>query len=489
MSVHIHPPADIDPLDLVDPARFARRGYPDAVWTQLRAETPVAYFEPPGYEPFWAVTKHADIVDVASQPVRFSNAHGLILGPIGAPVQPTEMVVTLDPPRHGPLRRVAMPRFTPRAIRSRHEEIERIAVELLDAAAAAHDADEFDFVERLAAPLPIAVISWILGVPRSDWGLLFQWTNEVIGKDDPEFRRPGETAGQTIKRARGEMHAYLGALIEERRRQPSDDIVSHLIGAEIDGRPLTEEQLLMYCELIVEAGNETTRNAISGGLLAFSEHRGEWEKLRDDPALMPDAVEEMLRWVSPIIHFTRMATEDAEVRGVKIAEGERVAIFFASANRDEEVFEDPFAFPRGSPPEPPPRVRHRRALLHGRAPRAPRDGDDLPAPAHAPRVVRDLRPGGAPQLRGQRRHQAPPAPLPSRVSAMEYRPFGRTGLEVHSGCQRSVAARHLGVRGVCRTGATLQATARGATRPEPGPGRVAMTTSNPAVSTSVRRLP
>jgi cholest-4-en-3-one 26-monooxygenase len=351
VTSRVDPPGSIDPLDLVDPERFARNGYPDAVWTQLRAEAPVAYFEPPGYQSFWAITKHADIVDVASQPERFSNMHGLILGPIGAPTQPMEMIVTLDPPRHGPLRRVAMPRFTPRAIRSRHEEIERIAVELLDEVAA-DGSDEFDFVERIAAPLPIAVISWILGVPRSDWQLLFHWTNEVIGKDDPEFRRPGETAGQTIKRARGEMHAYLGELIEKRRRDPGDDVVSHLLSAEIDGRPLTELQLLMYCELIVEAGNETTRNAISGGLLAFSEHREEWEKLRDRPELLPDAVEEILRWVSPIIHFTRVATEDAEVRGVKIAEGDRLALFFASANRDEDVYERPFEFRVDRRPNP-----------------------------------------------------------------------------------------------------------------------------------------
>ncbi len=151
--------------------------------------------------------------------MRFSSEHGLILGRIGAPSQPIEMVVTLDPPRHGPLRRVAMRRLTPRAIRSRHEEIDRIAVEVL-AAATADGAEEFDFVERIAAPLPIAVIAWILGVPAADRELLFRWTNEVIGKDDPEFRRPGETPGQTIRRARGELHGYLGSLIEARRRHP-----------------------------------------------------------------------------------------------------------------------------------------------------------------------------------------------------------------------------------------------------------------------------
>jgi cytochrome P450 len=148
------------------------------------------------------------------------------------------------------------------------------------------------------------------------------------------------------------MHAYLGNLIKERRRDPGEDIVSHLLSAEIDGQPLTELQLLMYCELIVEAGNETTRNAISGGLLAFSQHRGEWEKLRESPELLPDAVEEMLRWVSPIIHFTRMATGDAEVRGVKIREGEHVALFFASANRDDEVFRSPFEFRVDRHPNP-----------------------------------------------------------------------------------------------------------------------------------------
>ena len=269
---------------------------------------------------------------------------GLILGRTGAPTQPSDMVVMLDPPRHGPLRRTAMPRFTPRAIRSRLEEIDRIAVEVLDELAASNDDGEFDFVERIAAPLPIGVISWILGVPRDDWKLLFRWTNEIIGKDDPEFRRPGETPGQTIRRARGELHGYLNALIERRRREPGDDIVSHLIDSEIDGKPLTEEELLNYCELIVEAGNETTRNAISGGLLAFSEHRREWDRLRDQPDLLPSAVEEILRWVSPIIHFTRTATEDCDVRGVTIHAGDKVALFFASANRDEEVFTDPFRF-------------------------------------------------------------------------------------------------------------------------------------------------
>ncbi|HSP99610.1 MAG TPA: cytochrome P450 [Candidatus Dormibacteraeota bacterium] len=342
----------VDAFDLVDPARFARNGYPHAVWTRLRVEAPVAHFAPPGYQAFWAVTKHADIVEISSQPVRFSNAHGIILGRAGAVAMPSEMVVTLDPPRHGPMRRVASRRFTPRAVQAQHAHIERIAVEILDRAATGDAEGECDFVERIAAPLPLAVIAWILGVPRADWELLYRWTNEVIGKDDPEFRRPGETPGQTIRRARGELHGYLARLIEQRRRDPQDDMVSELLRARIGDQPLTHEQLLAYCELMVEAGNETTRNAISGGLLAFSEHRGEWEKLRQHPELLPSAVEEVLRWVSPIIHFTRTATEDCEVRGAQIRAGEKVAIFFASANRDEDVFADPFGFRVDRHPNP-----------------------------------------------------------------------------------------------------------------------------------------
>jgi cholest-4-en-3-one 26-monooxygenase len=353
MSAVTHPatPGFVDPLDLVEPARFARNGYPHDAWTQLRAEAPVAYFEPPGFEPFWAITKHADIQHIASHPTRFSNEHGLFVAPVGAGISPADMVVTMDPPRHGPMRQLAMRRFTPRAIRARTDEVERIAVEILDELAADGDG-EFDFVERVAAPLPIGVISWMLGVPREDWQLLFHWTNEVIGKEDAEFRRPGETPEQTAMRARMEMHEYLSKLIEARRREPGDDVVSHLISAELNGRPLTEKELLLYCELMVEAGNETTRNAISGGLLAFAEYRGEWERLRGHPEWLSDAAEEMLRWVSPIIHFTRMATEDSEIRGVEIREGEKVALIFASGNRDEEVFEEPFAFRVDRQPNP-----------------------------------------------------------------------------------------------------------------------------------------
>ena len=335
---------DIDPFELVDPDRYAHRGYPHDVWTRLRAEAPVAYFSPEGYEPFWAITKHPDVMELAKQPERFSSAQGISLHRAGEVLPPTDLVVMLDPPRHGPMRRAANARFTPRGVRARRPDLERIAEEIVTAAAPAGSSGELDFVERIAAPFPLAVIASFLGVPRKDWDRLFRWTNEVIGKEDPEYRHPGETPGQTIKRARGEVHAYFSRLIEERRSDPQDDLMSELVRAEVEGKPLTPLQLALYCELLVEAGNETTRNAISGGLLAFTEHPGEWAKLRAHRELLSDAVEEILRWVSPISHFTRVATEDYELRGEKIRAGDQLALYFASANRDEEVFDDPFVF-------------------------------------------------------------------------------------------------------------------------------------------------
>ncbi len=344
---------DIDPLELVDPLRYARRGYPHDAWARLRADAPVAYIDPPGYVPFWAITKHADVLEVSSQPARFSNAQGITLAREGAaPVPPSEILVLLDPPKHGPMRRLVTRRFTPKAVRAKRDDIEHIALDVVDAAVPPGTSGELDFVERIAAPFPLALIAWILGVPSADWALLFRLSNEVIGKDDPEYRQPGESPGQTMKRARGEIHRYFARLVGQRRDAPQDDLVSELVTGTVDGSPLTDEQLLSYCELFVEAGNETTRNAISGGLLALWENPAEWEKLRARPDLLPDAVEEILRWVSPISHFTRVATEDYDLHGTKIRAGDQLALYYASANRDEDVFDDPFTFRVDRHPNP-----------------------------------------------------------------------------------------------------------------------------------------
>jgi len=345
---------EFDPatLDLATPEHYERHGYPHAEWTWLRRHDPVFWYERSNVDPFWAITKHADIIELGKQPDVFLNAPRLAVFTNDLPPPPegaARHLLNMDPPEHARYRRVTSAWFTPRAIRGMDDKVGRVTREVLDDAA---QKTSGDFVRDISARITIAVIAEMLGVPRRDWELLFRWTNEIIGKEDPEYRRPGETPGQTIKRARGELHAYFEHLIEERRRRPRDDLISQLIAARIHGTPLNPEQLISYCELLVEAGNETTRNAISGGLLAFAERSDEWKKLRTNPGLLPDAVEEILRWVSPISHFTRVATEEVEVGGATIQSGDQVALYFASANRDEDVFGDPFVFRIDRRPNP-----------------------------------------------------------------------------------------------------------------------------------------
>jgi len=180
-------------------------------------------------------------------------------------------------------------------------------------------------------------------VPREDWHLLFRWTNEIIAPDDPEFQR-GRTAQETNEGARIELFTYFKQLAEKRRANPIDDILSVVVQARLDGKPLDDFELLSYYFLLVVAGNETTRNAMTGGVQCFLDNPGEWQRLAANPGLVEGAIEETVRWTTPVIQFCRTATRDLELRGKKIREGEQVCLFYASGNRDEEIFEDPFRF-------------------------------------------------------------------------------------------------------------------------------------------------
>jgi cytochrome P450 len=201
-----------------------------------------------------------------------------------------------------------------------------------------------DFVEKVAAPLPIAVIAWLLGVPGSDWKLLFEWTNRTIGSGDPEYQVEGADQSATARGAMIELFQYFTKLVEEKRKNPADDLVTLFATAEVDGEKLAPMDVLAYCLIIVVAGNETTRNGTSGGMLALAQHPGELRKIQQNPKLLPSAIEEILRWTSPIIHFARTTTQDVEIRGKKIRKGEQLALYYPSANRDEDIFEDPFTF-------------------------------------------------------------------------------------------------------------------------------------------------
>jgi len=342
---------DLATLDVATPEHYERNGYPHPEWTWLRRHAPVFWYDRPNVEPFWAITKHADIIEISKQPELFLNETRLAVFTLDLQPPPEGTVrhlLNMDPPDHARYRRLASGWFTPRAIRGMDEKVARVTREVLDDAA---ERDAGDFVQDVSARITIAVIAEMLGVPRKDWELLFRWTNEIIAPQDPEFAK-GQTAEETITRARIEVFAYFDELVARRRAEPTDDIVSVIANGRLHDAPLPTMELLSYYFLLVVAGNETTRNAMTGGLLALLENPAEWQKLRANPALIDSAVEEIVRWTTPVIQFCRTATRDYTIRGTTVRKGQAVCLFYPSANRDEDVFPDPFAFRIDREPNP-----------------------------------------------------------------------------------------------------------------------------------------
>jgi cholest-4-en-3-one 26-monooxygenase len=334
---------DVDPrtLDIISSEKYEREGYPHAEWTWLRKHDPVHWIESECCDPFWAVTKHAEIVSIGRNP------HDWIIAPRLAvftrdvlPEPTTHHLLTMDPPEHGRYRNLTSKWFTPRTVKVWEPKVREVTREVLDAAREKRD---IDFVADVSAPITIAVIALMLGLPREDWHLLFRWTNEIIAPEDPEFQR-GRTSMETSEAARTELFAYFKELAEERRKDPRDDILSAVVQGRIEGAALNEFELLSYYFLLVVAGNETTRNAMTGGIQCFLDNPAEWKKLAEDPSLVGGAIEETVRWTTPVIQFTRTATRDMTLRNKTVREGESVCLFYASGNRDEEIFEDPFSF-------------------------------------------------------------------------------------------------------------------------------------------------
>ena len=341
--------AEAKPVDpyahLVDPDYYEAHGYPHDTWRELRAERPVHYVERELGDSFWAISKLEDITTIGRQPEVFSSDPPVVRDhEMGAEtVDLPKVLIQLDPPTHAKYRALVSKRMTPRKVARLNAEIEAIAVAILNDLET-HEAGGCDFVETVAAPLPIAVIAYLLGVPAEDWRQLYEWTNESAGASDPENRREGEVEAETRKRATIELFQYFAELREERLKNPREDLVTLLANARVDGEPLPVVDVLSFYQILVAAGNETTRNATSGGLLALIEHPGEMAKVQAEPEFLTPMVEEILRWTSPIIHFGRIATRDTEVRGQRVRKGEIVGMFYPSANRDEDVWEDPYTF-------------------------------------------------------------------------------------------------------------------------------------------------
>ena len=346
---------DIDPthLDVIDPAKYEREGYPHADWAWLRRHDPIRRFEFPTMMPFWAVVRHEDVFRISRDPEHFKNAPRLGAFPDDVSFDPANPLlrhlINMDPPEHGQYRRLTSARFTPRALERLRPTTETIVADLLREL---QDREEVDFVTEFSAIVPLSVIADLLGVPRSDWRLLFRWTNEIIGAADPEYQA-GRNTQETTEGAVQTMFQYFTDLVEERRRNPKDDIASTLGAAELNGRPVEPFELLSYFVLLIVAGNETTRNAITGGLRALIENPAELAKLQADPTgLAKTAADEIVRWTSPVIQFCRTPVEDVELHGRRIPAGDNLVLFYPSANRDEDVFEDPFAFRVDRDPNP-----------------------------------------------------------------------------------------------------------------------------------------
>ncbi len=345
----------LDQIDLVTPERYAERGYPWDDWKLLRREAPVYWYDRPGVTPFWAITKYDDIQRISRDPETFISSQRLVVRSSGSgdggAVDPTLTVpnlINMDPPQHGKYRNATSRRFSPRGMRLLEDRIDEIAEDVIDAAAA-HLVDglirrrEADFVRDIAARMPMAAICELLAVERESWEDIFRWTNEFIGSEDPEYQR-GRTRRETWQSGIRGLQGYFSAHIERKRRESDDSVMTTLVQAQIDGEPMPEQGILSYAVLLILAGNETTRNATSGGMLALIEHPDQFERLRAQPQLLNSAVEEMLRWTSPVVHFARTVTRDAEIRGVPIRAGETLAMWYPSANRDEDVFERPDEF-------------------------------------------------------------------------------------------------------------------------------------------------
>lgn len=339
----------LDELDVITASIYGTTGYPHEAWARLRREDPVHWCTPPGYKPFWAVTKSADIIEVSKQPEIFRSAGRFILFPEepeseGGSLEedpPLRMLVNMDPPEHRDYRKLVSPWFTPRMVKRFEERLEAITAEMFDERVG-HGA--CDFVTDMAALQPLRMITEMMGIDREHEQFVLRITNENFGIEDPEFQREGLSREDRLGFLT-EAAAFLNQLFEARRSNPRDDLSSVLAHATLPGgEPVPAFELFSLAFLVMVAGHDTTRNAISGGLLALLENPGELEKLRRNPSLVRPAAEEIVRWTTPVNHFARTATRDYVLRGKQIRAGDSVALFYASANRDEEVFEDPYVF-------------------------------------------------------------------------------------------------------------------------------------------------
>lgn len=334
-------------VDLKNPDLYIN-GAPHEVFTRLRAEDPVHWNPEADGRGFWAITKYDDIVAISKNPALFSSAreHGghrmfdenvVGLASIGTASETEAPMISIDPPEHNRYRRMVSPGFSPTRLRALEDRIRERVCAILDRLG---DRRECEFVTEVAAELPIQVLAELLGIPQEDRLKLFDWSNSMIAEDDPEMRKSPEAVGADLNA----MAEYSIRLWNERIARPGGDLVSMLAHSEIDGEKMSMERYLGTFLLLVVAGNETTRNSISGGLVTLAQFPAERQRLAANPAALGTTAAEIIRYVSPVLHMRRTATADTELRGKKIRAGDKIIMWYLSANRDEAIYSDPFRF-------------------------------------------------------------------------------------------------------------------------------------------------
>ncbi|CAI7976815.1 Cytochrome P450-terp [Frankia sp. Hr75.2] len=330
-----------------DPTAYADEKRWHTATALLRRHSPVHRVETAGFAPFWAVTRHEDVMTISRDAQLWHNApRTAVSQDPAAPAPPIRSLVQMDAPDHPVYRHISADWFKPAGVRRLSDRITQLARRYVD-----HMAElggECDFVTDIAAHYPLYVILSLLGLPEEDFPRMLTLTQELFGSDDVDLaRNPGGTAAlDTLL----DFFQYFQTVIADRRATPTDDLGSVIANAAVGGEPIGELEAVGYYVLIATAGHDTTSAAISGGLHALLEHPDQWRRLAADPGLVPTAVDEMIRWVSPVKHFMRTATEDTALRGVRISAGESVLLSYPSANRDEDVFTDPNAFDVGRTP-------------------------------------------------------------------------------------------------------------------------------------------
>lgn len=321
-------------VDLLSPASFAA-GHPFDQYTWLRDNDPVHWHDEPDGVGFWVVTRYEDVKSVSRDTAVFSSSPTIMIPDSeGIEVGDYTMMLTMDPPRHTRYRKLVSPRFVrPAALRMR-AGIERLAAEIVDGVA---DRDEFDLVEDVAGLLPSYVIAELIGIPRQDGVELYRLTEAIHAA--PESQPEGAALAAVI-----EMFTYAQQVWADKSSNPGDDLASALVTAEVDGHRLDQLDFQLFFLLLVDAGGDTTRNLVASGMDALLAHPDQRAILTDDLNRLPTAIEEMLRWTSPVIYMRRTATANTEVRGQQIKEGEKVVVYYGAANRDPRIFDDPDRF-------------------------------------------------------------------------------------------------------------------------------------------------